>query len=272
MKILKGPGIGGTELYFDPKTRGGVLVDPELSPVTIEMKKGWWDPYADPRFRELEVPSAGYDALRTAATDGDKSDVDGILEQHFGIVGPYYAMVMTDRLYDLDVRRIVLADDTAANLDAARAYAETVPGVEFEFYQRGDLLVAAIPDLRERGAGLIVTDRTMKTPDAGLDVLEEGLRNYIPTFVASGGYHHRNDGIIRVSPGRLAIVGDKRQPETWYRIVRGIVDAADDENPQGAVPLIFRYVRTFSAHEAKDPNEWHPGKNARISAKGFFDA
>ena len=52
---------------------------------------------------------------------------------------------MIDRLRQIGIDKIAIADDTEENINAAMQLQERLSGIQFEFYRRGDLLVAQIP-------------------------------------------------------------------------------------------------------------------------------
>lgn len=140
---------------------------------------------------------------------------------------------MIDQLKQIGFERIVIVDDADENICAARELEKRLQGIQFEFYQRGDLLVAQIPD-RYQELDLILTDRQMETNDAGLEVVEEAWKYHVPAFVCSGGYQHRNQPRLRIAPPvKGFILADgmiKDNPETWYQILEGIVNDATGEN------------------------------------------
>jgi len=133
-----------------------------------------------------------------------------------------------EKLLELGIERIIIADDEFANIAAALPFAETLPEIEFEFYHRGDLVVAQIPE-RYQEIGLILTDRQMETKDAGLDVLETAWRYRIPTFVCSGGYEHGNKPLVRIFPGNYQTPEGmtKDKLETWENIIDYVISEAN---------------------------------------------
>jgi len=134
---------------------------------------------------------------------------------------------MIDKLRQAGFGRIAIADDSKENLDAARQLEKRLPEVNFEFYERGDLLVAQIPT-RYKELDLILTDRQMETDDAGLDVVETAWEHLVPAVICSGGYQHADTPRVRIAPqikgfslpdGML-----KDNPDTWYKILEGVVN------------------------------------------------
>jgi hypothetical protein len=173
---------------------------------------------------------------------------------------------MIDELKRLGFERIAIVDDTKANIGAARQAGERLNGIAFEFYMRGDLLVAQIPR-RYKEIGLILTDRQMETDDAGLDVVEKAWSYLVPAFVCSGGYAHANKPRLRVAPdiARLELPDGmlKDNPDTWYRILEGIIAEAGYGSSLLGCALRAR-------HRVELPEAFF-GEQARKIAQGDLD-
>ncbi|MFH1420377.1 MAG: hypothetical protein ABIG30_00205 [Candidatus Aenigmatarchaeota archaeon] len=119
------------------------------------------------------------------------------------------------------------------NIDAARRAGERLPGIQFEFYQKGDMLVAQIP-LRYSDIDLILTAREMETSDTGLDVVQAAWSYHVPAFVCFYGYTHACKIKLRVTPSisgfNLPNGMTKNNPDTWYQILQGVADDATRES------------------------------------------
>jgi hypothetical protein len=175
---------------------------------------------------------------------------------------------MIHKLKQYGFDRIVIADDTEENLHAAKQLGERLPGIVFEFYSRGDLLVAEIPK-RHRGIGLILTDREMETHDAGLDVLETAWRYVVPAFVCSGGYQHANKPRLVITPDSKNFhIPDgmlKDNPDTWYMIIQEVVNIASKQVYSDLCALLaLRQTGTYV------PDDFY-GERIRIIAKYELD-
>lgn len=175
---------------------------------------------------------------------------------------------MIGRLKQIGFERIAIADDADENISAARQLEHRLPGIQFEFYQRGDLLIAQIPD-RHTEFGLILTDRQMETDDAGLSVVETAWKYHIPAFVCSGGYQHRGQPRLRIAPTlqglTLADGMVKDNPETWYQILEGIVNDATGKDGS----LLKSVLRARKAG-VPVPDEFS-GEETRRVAQGYLD-
>lgn len=175
---------------------------------------------------------------------------------------------MIDRLKQIGFERIVVADDTEENIYAAMEAGKRLPGIQFEFYQEGDLLVAQIPN-RYQELDLILTDRQMETDDAGLDVVETAWKYHVPAFVCSGGYQHRGKPRLRIAPAVKGLAPAdgmlKDNPDTWYQILEGIVNDATGEDGS----LLQSVLRARKAGTPV-PDEFS-GEQARKIAQGRLE-
>ncbi|MFA6476107.1 MAG: hypothetical protein WCV68_01680 [Candidatus Paceibacterota bacterium] len=128
-------------------------------------------------------------------------------------------MDLQNGLTGLGINRILVADDTAENLDAARSLAELLPGIVFEFFTSGASVIEEIQ--RDPGSvGLVITDRQMETENAGIDVAAFGWGMMVPVIVASGGYQHAGSTQVRIAPVGAAIDGSKNSPAVWEEILK----------------------------------------------------
>ena len=173
---------------------------------------------------------------------------------------------MKDLLKKLNIKRIIIADDMSDNLDAAKQFADNLPYVNFEFYERGDLIIAQIPD-RYKEIDLILTDRQMESNDAGLDVAEAAWEYLIPTFVCTGGYQHQNLPVVKVEPSRLSLPDgmDKDDPALWEKTLEGILNLATSDE----------YSVAGSGYRARNAGVSVPckflGEQTRSIIQGYLD-
>lgn len=177
---------------------------------------------------------------------------------------------MQDRLKKLNIGKIVIADDRDENIYAAKQFGETLPGIGFEYFQRGDVLVECIPE-RYKEFDLILTDRQMETDEAGFDVIETGFNYYIPTFIVSGGYQHAGNEVIRICPGIAAVEGSKNSKETWQKILSAVIEPNPDPMcGRGPRSMLDTVQRARSALEAPCKMSSPIGEFARHNAESFF--
>jgi hypothetical protein len=181
---------------------------------------------------------------------------------------------LAEKLKKFGFSRIVIADDNEANINAAKGLEEVLPGIDFEFYADGLSVVNLIPE-RHSEIGLILTDRSMETPDAGLDVVRVGWDYYIPTILCTGGLQtHRNLPKVTVWPIELNKSPDgleKNSIEFWINLVHMVCAAVDGRNS-----ILSTFMLCRSALKGKAPSSkyssYGTGEQAEAVAKGFVNS
>ena len=171
---------------------------------------------------------------------------------------------MKQRLAQLGIRNILIADDTEDNLNAARRFAEGLPETHFEFYNRGDLVVARIP-ARYNDIGLILTDLRMEADTAGFEVIQTAWTYHVPAYICSGGFQHRDQPLIRVAPDDYCTPEGmlKDNPACWGNILEHILDLAINK-PSSVTGTLF-----FARKSLTEPDAL-TGEMARSIVKGAF--
>ncbi len=82
MRIVLITGTPFGRFYFDPETHSGIACsDDGMEPVKITMKPEW-DPYADPRNKQLDVNPIAYGKLIEAAEKGDRNAFDDTVVEY----------------------------------------------------------------------------------------------------------------------------------------------------------------------------------------------
>lgn len=166
---------------------------------------------------------------------------------------------LVEKLQKIGVGSVIIADDTNENILAAQEIGNSLSPIKFEYYNRGDLVIAQIPK-RYREIDLILTDLKMEKPDSGLDVLEKGYLHGIPTYVCSGGYSHGAHTYTRTGPEKI-FLGDnmlKNMPETWYKLMNGICDKVEKGASLSASIFLYRNI-------LKDSKDWNGMQDNFIS-------
>jgi hypothetical protein len=135
------------------------------------------------------------------------------------------------RLKELDISRVVIIDDNPENIKAAQKYSRTVEGAEFEFhFSEQDFLKGFT--LRYSRIGLVISDMKMGEDYSGLKVASLSWCYRVPCFIASGGFQHNKNPVIRVVPGEFgAFEGSKDSTESWATILNGILNGRNGKKP-----------------------------------------
>jgi hypothetical protein len=125
---------------------------------------------------------------------------------------------MKDKLLQLGIAEILVADDRQENIDAARRYFETLEGIKTGFFRTGREAIAEIKRNYSQ-LGLVLTDLEMETPQAGVEVALTGYGYLVPSYIITGGPQHRGSATtIKIIPSGLwRIEGTKENPDTWRR-------------------------------------------------------
>lgn len=109
------------------------------------------------------------------------------------------------------------------------AVAKNFPEINWIFLDNG---AAAINLIREkhREINFLITDRQMETPDAGIEVLGEAFRFFIPAIIVSGGFQHAGTAQTKIFPKDITRLPDgmlKDNPDCWLLILERIAEALD---------------------------------------------
>ena len=174
---------------------------------------------------------------------------------------------MIETLKQLGIENIIIADDSDKNISAARQFADSLQGINFEFYQTGDLLIADIPK-KYIDMDLILTDRIMETEDKGFDVIEVAINYIIPAYVISGGFQHRNKSSVKVCPGMFGIEGGKDSPETWKQVLSEII--RPDSNGRKMLDSVQRLRQARNGSPPNIDTDFSIGKHTRSYAESYF--
>ena len=141
------------------------------------------------------------------------------------------------RLLQLEINKILIADDTPENLAAARELEKLLPRIKFDFFASGKEITAAI-NRNPAAVDLVLTDLDMETPKAGLDVLQMAWELRIPALIISGGHKHHNQPIVKVVPascsvgcgGKNSIGTEKNVTTTWVKALEMFVKSCASPN------------------------------------------
>jgi hypothetical protein len=144
-------------------------------------------------------------------------------------------MTLEDKLAKAEIRKILIVDDTSANLEAAKEYFTKLEplGVKAEYAASAQEAQQKIRDSFESKDkyGLVITDLCMESPKAGLDVVREGFEHLIYSVIATGrnygtpGVEPDHHGpFTRIMPLDETLRGRKDDPEIWGQILEKTMD------------------------------------------------
>lgn len=174
------------------------------------------------------------------------------------------------KLSELDLECVVVVDDAEENLKAIRQVAADCPNINWVFLDSGEAAMEFINE-KHREIDLLITDRQMETPDAGLVVLGYAYSFLIPAVIVSGGFQHAGKMHTRIYPlsgedpcGRYPDDMFKDNPETWIMILDDIIMAL---HPKSGGILAAASL----AHKEKGNAPVLFGKDIMVLAKHFLD-
>lgn len=139
-------------------------------------------------------------------------------------------MSIKQLIEDLQIRKILVVDDSKENIDAAKKYFENEIvkyGVSFTYVLSGEVAKDEIKKEFDAGkkVDFVMTDLQMETKNAGCDVLIEAYRYDAEGVVVTGrNYQNPNDHdhgpttyIKSIHPcfENLSVAGRKSKPEVW---------------------------------------------------------
>jgi DNA-binding NarL/FixJ family response regulator len=134
--------------------------------------------------------------------------------------------LLGEKYKELGIQRILIADDTPANLEAARAVASAIPEISFAFAASA---AEALKTLQEKpdDIGLVLTDLQMETPNAGVEVFERAMGFGIPAAVVTS-FDHHGPWVRVASPAmnQEALAGEKNNPEVWSALLASFAATA----------------------------------------------
>jgi len=138
------------------------------------------------------------------------------------------------KLKAMGIHRILVADDTPENINAARMVAEQLWQLEeirVDFFSSGEEILQEIEHPRS-AYNLVLTDLVMEHDKAGLDVLEAAWKNFVPTVIITGGGFSHDMEHVRVAGtvnDARPVGGTKNDAHVWETVLWLIVREA----PQG---------------------------------------
>lgn len=137
-------------------------------------------------------------------------------------------MGIEKRLRELEIKRVLIADDLVENLRAAKEYVSGL-GIKAGFAGSGKEAKEMIEKAYESGEkyDLVLSDLEMEEEESGLEVLEEGYRSLAIGFIVTGRNYDRTDHhgpYTRIEPGLGSVMGKKEKPEVWEAILGKVTE------------------------------------------------
>lgn len=128
---------------------------------------------------------------------------------------------------EIQIKRVLVVDDSPENLEAARKFFKSVEGVEVIFFTDSQKAKEAISDAyhRQEKYDLVITDLEMETEFAGMSVARTAVEHQVMPFIVTGKAGSGSHGpSISVEPARVSVSGLKSDVVVWEKIWQVILD------------------------------------------------
>ncbi|MBU1198982.1 MAG: response regulator [Nanoarchaeota archaeon] len=136
-------------------------------------------------------------------------------------------MSLEEKMVESGIKKILIADDTSSNLEAAKEYFSSLEkyGIKTDYAssakQAKEKIQAAYKSKEKYS--VVISDMVMEDPHSGLQVVREGFKHQTFSFIATGRNYHKSDReahgpYTQLEPMLGTISGKKEKPEVWKEI------------------------------------------------------
>ena len=147
-------------------------------------------------------------------------------------------MSLEEKLVEAGIKKILVVDDTKANLAAAKEYFSSFEkyGIKTDYANSAKQAKKNIQDAykgKERYS-VIISDMVMEEPHSGLEVVREGFKHQTHGYIATGKDYDRPDDAshgpyTEVEPMLGAVEGKKEKPEVWQGVLEKVLESITGE-------------------------------------------
>jgi len=162
-------------------------------------------------------------------------------------------MTIEQKLEELRIKRVLVVDDTATNIEAAKAeFAKYSGAVIFDY-------ASSAADAKKKMASqkydLVMTDLEMESKDSGLEIVCEALKTTAYVTVVTGANYDRSASDAHgpnttVLPADKSMKGKKDKPEIWAFALEESLGWIES----GATQTIYRSARRYEKFMGKAPD------------------
>lgn len=127
-------------------------------------------------------------------------------------------MSLEEKLVELGIKRILVADDRIEHLLTASGYLAKIRGVEIETAKSAEEAKKMIVERYAAGKkyDLVLSDLSMEKEESGFEVVREGLKHFAYSFIVTGRQGGGNHGpTTTMLPQEKMISGLKDREATW---------------------------------------------------------
>jgi CheY-like chemotaxis protein len=155
-------------------------------------------------------------------------------------------MTIDEKLKQTNITRILVVDDTPENLVAAKNYFENLD-VKVDYATNGVSAIEKITQSYEEKDvySLLLSDLQMEERNSGLDVVREGSKYLIPSFIVTGrNYdqpHNHHGPSTQIEPYLGSIAGKKEDENIWMQVLEKVVDNISEGEGTPFYKALSRY-------------------------------
>jgi CheY-like chemotaxis protein len=166
-------------------------------------------------------------------------------------------MDLEQKLKEVEIKKILIVDDTAANIEAAKEYFKQVEklGVKVEY-------ASSAKEAKERiqaaywakdKYSIVISDLSMEEPKSGLEVAREAFKHLGFGFIATGLNYDRSEHDHHGPSTRLMpmesqyIAGKKDKPEVWQQAFEKAIDYLTEGSGRATFAAMRRYDKYIGA-------------------------
>jgi len=162
-------------------------------------------------------------------------------------------MTIEQKLEELRIKRVLVVDDTAANIEAAKAeFAKYSGAVIFDYASSA---ADAKKKIVSQKYDLVMTDLEMESKDSGLEVVSEASKTAAYVTVVTGANYDRLDSDAHgpntsVLPADKSMKGKKDKSEVWAFALEeslGWIESGD-------IQAIYRSAKRYEKFVGKVPD------------------
>ncbi|MEM4638045.1 MAG: hypothetical protein QXK76_03445 [Candidatus Woesearchaeota archaeon] len=159
-------------------------------------------------------------------------------------------MTIDQKLSELEIKRILIVDDVPEHILAVQSAFAKYTGVQFEYASSAKSAIEKIKTAAEQGQkyDLVISDLTMETETAGLDVVKEAIMHSAYATIATGANYDKSkhDGhgpTTTIIPLKDSIKAKKDEPEVWDFALEKSLEYVESYRKSPEFKAIERYQK-----------------------------
>lgn len=141
-------------------------------------------------------------------------------------------MTLDQTIKSLEIKRILIVDDTKENIDAAKECFSKYKEVNFDYAtsakEAKEKIVSAY---KNQKYDVVMTDMQMEQKDSGLEVVKESFKHQTIAAIITGqnyenleNNHHGPNTRMQIMDTTTSVIGKKEKPEVWEYLFEKVID------------------------------------------------